>query len=262
MLQVITYIITFFACMIGTVSGMGGGIIIKPVLDATGQISVAAVTFLSGVTVIMMTVWTLGKTIVLKESVLSARNTTLLAISAAAGGLFGQQAYSMTAAFFPAPNMAGGVQAALLLVMTIATFIYTICKGHVQTKNISSTVVIIMIGLVLGILGAFMGIGGGPFNVVVLQHFFSMKTKTATQNSLLIVLFSQLSSVLKTVVSGSIPQFPLNILTGMIIAGILGSEVGRRINRKSDERQAASLLRIAMLLVIGISVYNISCFLG
>ena len=109
LLQVLTYIITFFACMIGTVSGMGGGIIIKPVLDATGHMSVAAVTFLSGVTVIMMTIWTLGKTIVLRESVLSARNTTLLAISAAVGGLFGKQAYSMTVALFPTPNMAGGI---------------------------------------------------------------------------------------------------------------------------------------------------------
>lgn len=262
MLQVITHIITFFACMIGTVSGMGGGIIIKPVLDATGQISVAAVTFLSGVTVIMMTIWTLGKTIVLKESVLSARNTTLLAISAAVGGLFGKQAYSMTAALFPTPNMAGGVQAALLLMATIATLIYTICKEHVHAKKISSIAVIIVIGLVLGILGAFMGIGGGPFNVAVLQHFFSMKTKTATQNSLLIVLFSQLSSVLKTVVSGSIPQFPLNILIGMVIVGILGSEVGRRINKKVDEHQATFLLEVALFLIMVISVYNIYYFFG
>ena len=89
MLQVLAYLITFFACMVGTLSGMGGGIIIKPVLDAAGQMSVAAVTFLSGVTVIMMTVWTLGKTIQRRESVLDIRNTTRLAVSAAAGGLFG-----------------------------------------------------------------------------------------------------------------------------------------------------------------------------
>ena len=262
LLQVLTYIITFFACMIGTVSGMGGGIIIKPVLDATGHMSVAAVTFLSGVAVIMMTIWTLGKTIVLRESVLSARNTTLLAISAAVGGLFGKQAYSMTVALFPTPNMAGGVQATLLLAATIATFIYSVHKERVYTKNVSSIAVIIAIGVVLGVLGSFMGIGGGPFNVVVLQYFFSMETKTATQNSLLIVLFSQLSSVLKTILFDSLPQFPLGILIGMIIVGILGSEVGRKINKKVNEHQAAYLLEAAMILIMGISVYNIYSFLG
>ena len=248
MLQALAYLITFFACMVGTLSGMGGGIIIKPVLDATGRMSVAAVTFLSGVTVILMTVWTLGKTIKRRESVLDLRNTTLLAVSAAAGGLFGKQAYSAAEALFPDPDMAGGVQAALLLAATIG--------------NITSVVAILLIGLALGALGSFMGIGGGPFNVAVLYYFFSMDTKTATQNSLLIVLFSQLSSVLKTTVSGSIPEFPLVILFGMIAAGILGSEAGRRIYRRADEHQATILFEWAMILVMLVSAYNIYNFWG
>ena len=260
MLQALAYLITFFACMVGTLSGMGGGIIIKPVLDATGRMSVAAVTFLSGVTVILMTVWTLGKTIKRRESVLDLRNTTLLAVSAAAGGLFGKQAYSAAEALFPDPDMAGGVQAALLLAATIGTFLYTLHKDRVRTKKITSVAAILLIGLVLGALGSFMGIGGGPFNVAVLYYFFSMDTKTATQNSLLIVLFSQLSSVLKTTVSGSIPEFPLVILLGMIAAGILGSEAGRRIYRRADEHQATILFEWAMILVMLVSAYNIYNF--
>ena len=105
-------------------------------------------------------------------------------------------------------------------------------------------------------------IGGGPFNVAVLYYFFSMDTKTATQNSLLIVLFSQLSSVLKTTVSGSIPEFPLVILFGMIAAGILGSEAGRRIYRRADEHQATILFEWAMILVMLVSAYNIYNFWG
>lgn len=262
MLQVLAYVITFFACMIGTLSGMGGGIIIKPVLDTSGQMSVAVVTFLSGVTVIMMTAWTLGKTVMRRESVLSVRNTVLLAASAAVGGLFGKQAYSIIAAWFPEPDMAGGAQATLLLTATIATFIYTIYKDKVHTKNVSSLGVIIVIGLLLGALGAFMGIGGGPFNVAVLYYFFSMPTKTATQNSLLIVLFSQLSSVLKTTMIDGVPQFPPAILAGMIFVGILGSETGRRINQKIDEDQATCLFEWAMILIMAVSAYNIYSFWG
>lgn len=89
-----------------------------------------------------------------------------------------------------------------------------------------------------------------------------MDTKTATQNSLLIVLFSQLSSVLKTTVSGSIPEFPLVILLGMIAAGILGSEAGRRICSRADEHQATLLFEWAMILVMLVSVYNIYNFSG
>lgn len=128
MLQILAYGITYFACLIGTLSGMGGGIVIKPVLDATGQMSVVAVTFLSGVTVIVMAMWTLGKTFLLRESVLSVRNTMFLAVSAAVGGLFGKQVFSMTAAHFTEPDKAGGVQATqlfeatMILVMGISTY--------------------------------------------------------------------------------------------------------------------------------------------
>lgn len=260
MLQILAYGITFFACMIGTLSGMGGGIIIKPVLDATGQMPVMTVTFLSGVTVIMMTIWTLGKTILLRESVLRVHDTTFLAVSAAVGGLFGKQAFSMTAAHFTEPNKAGGVQATLLLIATIATFVYTVLKDHLPTKKISSVVAIVGVGLILGALGSFMGIGGGPFNVAVLYLFFSMETKTATQNSLLIVLFSQISSVLETIVHDGIPGFSPIVLVGMIIVGVLGAELGRKINKMVDEYQATQLFEATIILIMGISLYNIFRF--
>ncbi|MEI3183290.1 MAG: sulfite exporter TauE/SafE family protein [Lachnospiraceae bacterium] len=39
-------------------------------------------------------------------------------------------------------------------------------------------------------MSSFLGIGGGPINLVVLLYFFSMDTKAAAQNSLYIILFS------------------------------------------------------------------------
>ena len=84
---ILCYLITFLACIIGTICGMGGGIIIKPVLDATGLMSVATITFLSGCTVIAMALWSIGKNLLKGESELDVRTTGLLAVSAAAGGL-------------------------------------------------------------------------------------------------------------------------------------------------------------------------------
>ncbi len=259
-LYVICFAVALFACTLGALSGMGGGIIIKPVLDATGVMSVATVTFLSGCTVILMTGWTLGKTLVKKESVLDVKNTTYLAVSAAIGGLMGKQLFSLVASLFVNPNKAGGVQALLLLVATIASFVYTLEKDRIAPKQVSSRMVMILIGFFLGILGSFLGIGGGPFNVAILYYFFSMPTKKATQNSLYIVLFSQLASTCKTVVFDGIPPFSAAILIGMIVFGITGSEIGRAINRKINEKQATRLFELAMILVMSVSVYNIIKF--
>ena len=260
-LFIICFLTAFFACSIGTICGMGGGIIIKPVLDATGVMSVSTITFLSGCTVIAMTCWSVGKTMLKKESVIDLKNTTFLAIGASLGGLIGKQLYNMVAKLFDNADTAGGIQAILLLIATIATFIYTINKNKLKSKKITNPVISIIIGLFLGVLGSFLGIGGGPFNVAVLYYFFSMNTKTATQNSLYIVLFSQVTSTLKTVCFDSVPNFNVSLLIGMIIFGIIGSEFGRRINKKIDDKQATCLFEGAMILIMCINIYNAVKFL-
>lgn len=259
-LFIICFLTTFFACSLGTICGMGGGIIIKPVLDATGVMSVSAITFMSGCTVIAMTCWSVGKTMLKKESVIDLKNTTYLAAGAAMGGLLGKQLYNMAAKLFDNADTAGGVQASLLLIATIATFIYTVNKNKISSKKITSPIISIIIGLLLGILGSFLGIGGGPFNVAVLYYFFSMNTKTATQNSLYIVLFSQAASTIKTVCFDTIPSFDVIILIGMVVFGIIGSEFGRRINKKIDDKQATYMFEGAMILIMCINIYNVIKF--
>ncbi len=261
MIFLICYLVTFFACGIGTICGMGGGIIIKPVLDATGVMTVNTITFLSGCTVIAMTCWSVGKTFLKKESVIDTRNTTFLAVGAAIGGLIGKQLYVMTASLFSNPDTAGGIQACLLLAATFATFLYTLKKDKIKSRQVQSGTAGIAIGLALGILGSFLGIGGGPFNVAVLYYFFSMPTKKATQNSLYIVLFSQVASTFKTVAFDKIPDFNWIILIGMMLCGVLGSEMGRRVNKRIDDRQATYLFEGAMILIMCINIFNIFKFL-
>ena len=262
MLYLTCFLVTFAACVLGTVCGMGGGIIIKPVLDAVGVMSVAAVTFLSGCTVIAMSCWNVGKTALKRESALDLHSTPFLALGAALGGLAGKKLFQLAAAQFADQNMAGGVQACLLFCATFATLLYTIKKNKFHPKHVRSQMAALGIGLFLGLLGAFLGIGGGPFNVAVLCYFFSMTTKRATQNSLLIVLFSQLASTLQAVLTTGAPQIDAALLAGMIVVAVAASEVGRRIHRGIDERQATLCLEGAMVLIMGISVYNMFKFFG
>lgn len=262
MIWLVCYLVTFLACILGTVCGMGGGIIIKPVLDATGVMSVSTITFLSGCTVIAMACWSVGKNFIKKESEVEMHSTGILAVGAAIGGLLGKQLYTMTSGLFADQNTAGGVQALLLLAATFMTLIYTIRKDKIHSRHISSSFLSLIIGLGLGLLGAFLGIGGGPFNVAILCYFFSMPTKKATQNSLFIVLFSQLASTIKTVLAEGIPAVNIAVLLGMMLLGIAGSEIGRNINKRIDNRQATRCLEGAMVLIMVISAFNIKKFLG
>ena len=257
---VICFLVALFACLIGKICGMGGGVIIKPVLDAMGIMSVSAINFISGCTVIAMSCWSVGSSLARKESCIDWGVSTPLAIGAAAGGILGKTLFSAVAGLFADANAAGGVQAALLFFATLATLIYTIRKDRIPSRHVENKAACALIGLGLGMLGAFLGIGGGPFNMAVLFYFFSMGTKTAAQNSLYVILISQLTGLASVFLSGSMPAVGLPLLLGMPLFGILGSEIGGRLNKKLSESRTTRLFEGAMVLVMLICVYNFRKF--
>ena len=114
----------------------------------------------------------------------------------------------------------------------------------------------VVIGLALGIMSSFLGIGGGPINLVVLGYCFGMDTKTAAANSLYIILFSQAASLLATLVTGSVPEFRIPALVLMVAGGIGGGIVGRSLNKKMDNRAVDKLFIGLMALIVAICVYN------
>ena len=73
----------------------------------------------------------------------------------------------------------GMTQAVVLIAITLGTLVYTLCKEKIRTKHCRQIWLCVLIGLVLGIMSSFLGIGGGPINLVVLAYFFSMSTKEA-----------------------------------------------------------------------------------
>ena len=251
------FFVAFLACLIGKICGMGGGVIIKPILDAFGIMSVASINLISGCTVLGMTCWSVCRSAIKKESSIDLKISTPLAVGAAAGGILGKQLFSLVAGMFADPDKAGGVQAALLFTVTLATLVYTAKKDNIQSCRVKNPGACILIGLLLGMLGSFLGIGGGPFNMAVLFFFFSMPTKTAAQNSLYIILISQAAALLMTLLSGRIPPVIPAVLLGMIICGVAGSEAGGRINKGLSEKSATKLFEAAMILVMAICVFNV-----
>lgn len=253
-------LVSFLASSVGAVCGIGGGVIIKPVLDSFGVLSVSTISFFSGCTVLSMSLYSMLRSKMSGESLVDAKSGTPLALGAAIGGIVGKSMFQSVSAMFEDNDMVGAVQAACLLVITLATLIYTIKKDHIKTHKINSRTVCTIIGLILGILSSFLGIGGGPINLVVLYYFFSMNTKTAAQNSLYIILFSQITSLVSTLATRTVPVFSVVLLVFMVIAGVLGGISGRFINKKIDNKMVDQLFVALMVIIIGINAYNIYRF--
>ena len=246
------FLVSFGACVIGAICGIGGGVIIKPALDLFGWASVSTISFLSGCTVLSMSCYNVGKGMLAGDSQVDTKTGTPLAI----GGVVGKQMFSAIKAMFANPNTVGAVQAGCLAVITLGTLLYTINKTKIPTHTVSNPVVCGFIGLLLGISSSFLGIGGGPINLVVLFYFFSMDTKTAAANSLYIILFSQAASFVMTLATRTVPEFTFSTLIFMIAGGIGGGIVGRKLNKKMNNAAVDKLFIGLMCVIIAISIFN------
>ena len=256
MIHLFIFLICFCACTVGAICGIGGGIIIKPALDAFGIMGASTINFLSGCTVLAMTTYSFGKNKLAGTSKIDQATGIPLALGAAIGGVFGKSLFQMIRSMSSDPTAISAIQAACLVIITLGTLIYTIYKSRIPTHHVTNKLACVVIGLLLEIMSSFLGIGGGPINLVVLFFFFSMDTKKAAENSLYIILFSQTASLISTLATRTVPEFDISILCLMIAGGIIGGIMGRKINKKLDEAAVDKLFIALMILMIVMNTYN------
>lgn len=258
-MELIFFLISLFSSTIGAISGIGGGVIIKPVLDATGILSVSTISFLSGCTVLSMSI----------VSHFKSRNNgiefdikkgTALAMGAALGGVIGKGIFDIIKIYFNNENLVGATQAIILLIMTAGVLVYIKVKGKIRNYSIENVIICFIIGLILGLISAFLGIGGGPINIAVLYFFFSMDSKTAAKNSIYIILFSQITSLISTILKGTIPEFDILVLIVMIFGGILGATIGSILSKRLSSKNVENVFVGLLLIIILINIYNIFRF--
>lgn len=254
-MSLVYFLVAFLSSIVGAICGIGGGVVIKPVLDLFQLGAVSAINFLSGCTVLSMSLYSVGKAMINRDSKVDMATGTPLAIGAALGGVAGKELFGLIKSMFANGEMVGGVQAIALGIITIGTLLYTVKKSQIHTIQIKNRLFCTVVGLLLGIMSSFLGIGGGPINLVVLGYLFSMDSKTAAANSLYIILFSQLASFVSTLITG-LPAFDPLVLALMVAGGIGGGIVGRTLNKRMDNRAVDKLFICLMSLIIAICVFN------
>lgn len=257
----LTFIICLLASFVGAVCGIGGGVIIKPLLDSFGMLGAAEINFLSGCTILSMTAYSAIRSKAGKESHIRTDTSLPLAIGAVLGGISGKQLFEWILTVSGNKNLVGVVQSVSLLAVTAGTLAYIICQDRICTIHIKNRVFCFLTGAVLGLVSSFLGIGGGPINLIVLYYFFSMETKEATENSLYIIFYSQTASLLMSVLTDSIPEFSYTLLLLMIAGGIGGGICGRKWNKALDAKTVEKLLVGIMLFMILINSRNLCKFL-
>lgn len=253
------FLISLLATCFGGICGIGGGVVIKPVLDATGMLAVSAVSFLSGCTVLSMSVINVFKSRK-QKGILDFKTSTPLAIGSVFGGILGKSLFDLIKSSFDNENYVGAVQAGILILVTFGSLVYSLNSNKIKTMAVKNIFACAVIGLFLGMVSSFLGIGGGPINLTVLFFFFSMDTKKAAANSIYIIMFSQISSLLQSLILKNVPEIDLFILALMILAGFLGGIFGSKINKKLSASTVDKLFIGFMIFIVCINIFNVLKF--
>ena len=152
MTQLLYFLIAIGATTAGALTGMGGGVIIKPVMDVLGAYDAATIGVLSSITVFSMSVVSIGKQMLAKTPIPFA-TAIPLAIGSVAGGQAGQMMLTALTAGLPNAQVTA-VQNVVLGLLILAVYWYMKHKQSIPGKHWDS----LLPALLVALLG---GLGGG-----------------------------------------------------------------------------------------------------
>src|SRR5699024_9305969 len=145
------------ASVFGALAGLGGGIIIKPVLDLIGQFDVETIGILSAATVFSMSAVSLVSSV--RQNIkIKIKLSMWIALSSIIGGAIGKLAFNFTVESIQNSELVTLIQASILAILMVVIFIFVKYKHRFKTYQLKNPLMIIGVGLALGVLAAFLGI--------------------------------------------------------------------------------------------------------
>lgn len=107
----------------------------------------------------------------------------------------------------------------------------------------------VLVGLVVGVLAAIMGVGGGFIMVPAMIYLLGMPTKVVVGTSLFQIIFVTAFTTMLHATTNFTVDVVLAVL--LLVGGVIGAQIGTRIGVKMKAEQLRILLAIMVLAVCG-----------
>ncbi|MFR4767153.1 MAG: TSUP family transporter [Paraclostridium sordellii] len=140
-MEILYFLIAIISTIIGSAAGIGGGVIIKPALDALSKYSLPTVNLLSSSTIFIMSIVTVFYQLK-KKNKINSKNTIIVAIGSIIGGVIGQKIMTLLTSSRININIINNVQSVMLIILLLIVFIYMKNKSNIKTYNINNITLI------------------------------------------------------------------------------------------------------------------------
>ena len=260
-MHIIIYsIIVLCATMIGAITGLGGGIIIKPAFDFVGIDTTSMISVYSTVAEFTMCLVSIYKRS--KQGFHVQKQIALgLEFGSIIGGKIGDVIF-LQAVDSWGSQAVSATQSVILFLLIGGIILFTINKERIRTLEVTNLVAIVTIGLTVGIISVYLGIGGGPLNIALLVYFFSMKAKDAAAYSILMIFFAQIIKM-GTVIRDFEKYNNVSIvILAIAIFAVLGGWIGTKIQSKLTHEAVEKLYLGLMAILVLMTAFNVFKFIG
>ncbi|HEL1583328.1 TPA: sulfite exporter TauE/SafE family protein [Streptococcus suis] len=248
-------IIVLFATAIGATTGAGGGAIIKPVFDLIGIDKASTIGIYSTIAVFSMCLSSLYKHSKSNQK-FDKLIMFILAIGSLIGGYIGDEVFKRVTQSISNSRVTA-TQSVMLLLVLLSVLLFTQFKERLPKLNIRNKVSVFGFGLCVGSISVFLGIGGGPLNVIVLLGLMSMTAKESTPYSIGMIFFAQFPKILIILFATPVETFDIATVPVIAITAVIGGYIGTKINHKLSEKQVTMLygfMMAGLLLACGINI--------
>lgn len=253
MKELIYFIVVLVSTTLGSITGMGGGVIIKPVLDLMNDFDISTINILTSITVFLMTVVSIVRYI--KNGInIKPIFAVLLGIGSVIGGFLGEKLFSLFVVIINNNDIAKSIQSLILTAVLLLGIVYMRHRTSIKQFEVKSPMAIFLSGAFLGGFSSFLGIGGGPINVSLLMFLFSFDVKEAAVYSIVIIFFAQISKLLNVAAFIGFGNYDLNMLLYMIPSGIIGGLIGSEILKRLNNEKVEIIFNIVVIIVIAIAM--------
>ncbi len=251
-------LIALFATVIGSLVGLGGGVIMKPLLQSLGTLDPLTINVLSSVTVFFMAMSTLYKR-VSNDKTIYKKQYIYIVIGSLIGGVIGNSIFSQFLNLFSNENTVSLIQTLLLIILLIMVVFKEKFINIIPT--VSSSGSLFLIGVLLSIISTFLGIGGGPINVPIFIGFLAVPILDATFLSILVIFFSQLSNLVVYFIDNTYSLIESLPLLVMIPGAMIGGTVGGNLSNNLSNEVVNKLFNIVILALIVLNIYNLTLYI-
>ncbi|MCG4734302.1 TSUP family transporter, partial [Casaltella massiliensis] len=119
----------------GSSAGLGGGIIIKPVLDSLGDYALPTINLLSSSTIFIMSIVTVFYQLKKKDKI-NPKNTIVVATGSVVGGIIGQKLMSFILSKDINIDLINNIQSIIIIILLISVFLYMRNKDNIKSYKI------------------------------------------------------------------------------------------------------------------------------